>query len=187
MSAAPLDLDKSGMPWDARIHQKGKSTKKDGTWKLQKGIDATLVANVTQELHALMINSTAGGPPSVPTIPSAPPPPVPLPPPGATPPPPVHDDAGIPHSVAGAAPVSVPQPANVGMPNASNPVMVPGVGFRELVAKISAARNASPPRLTADQITSILQQAGAPSLQLLGSMSHLVPMVDALVDAALLA
>lgn len=56
-SIAPLpvnvvveDYDSSGVPFDTRIHQKLKTRKKDGTWKLQKGIAETLVSNVMQEL-----------------------------------------------------------------------------------------------------------------------------------------
>jgi len=172
------------------------SKKQDGTWKLQKGIDVALVTAVTQELHARMINSTAAGPPQhasappAPTNVSIPPPPplppgaqipVPLPPPGATPPPPVYDAAGN-----LSAPVPVPQSVDVGVRDAAQPGMVQPVGspFRDLIAKITAARNAG--KLTADEVTSLVMQAGAPSLQLLGSMSHLVPVVDSYIDAVLI-
>lgn len=188
-ASAPVVLDSSGMPWDARIHQKAKSTKKDGTWKLQKGIDPAMCAAVVQELHARMINSTAAGPPGgAPAplpVPPPPPPvahaPVPLPPPGATPPPPVYDDAGnLP------ATLPVPPAPHVGLPNAANPVVVPGLdSFRALIQKITAARNAVPPRLSAEEVTHAVTSAGAPSLQLLNSMSHLVPVVDSYIDMLL--
>ena len=46
--------DSAGLPWDARIHNKSKTTKKDGTWKLAKGIEEKLgapaVAAIVQEL-----------------------------------------------------------------------------------------------------------------------------------------
>lgn len=212
--------DSSGMPWDARIHQKGHGVKKDKTWKLQKGIDPAVVAAVTQELAA----QGRVRQPAAPTAPSAPPafgqqqlppaagvpaatfPPQTPPAPeaqaqgytaGSLPlPPPVPQTgteaqggqaqggqvAPLPPPVSVHAAVPVPAAPVVGVPNAPNAGVVQ-VGFREVVAKISAARNAG--KLSAEQVTAIVQQAGAPSLQMLANMAHLVPTVDALVDAAL--
>lgn len=55
------EVDRSGLPWDERIHQKGKSQKRDGTWKLKKGVDPTLAAQVVQELSARRVAPHAGG------------------------------------------------------------------------------------------------------------------------------
>jgi hypothetical protein len=184
-TGTPDELDKSGMPWDARIHQKTKGTKKDGTWKIQKGIDSAIVSAVTQELHARMINSTAAGPPAA-AAPPAPSAPIPIPPPGAVPP--SANATVIP--VVPPAPVHVPQATDVGMPDANGQGVVPaGVSFRDLVTKITLARNAPAPgvapKLTGDQVNSIIQAAGAPSLQALGSMLHLIPAVDLAIDLAI--
>lgn len=51
-SAAAIEYDASGLPWDARIHNKGRTKKKDGTWKLQKGLDPIFAQQVVQELIA---------------------------------------------------------------------------------------------------------------------------------------
>jgi hypothetical protein len=43
-------VDKSGMPWDERIHASTKTTKQDGTWKLKRGVDPSEVKKVEAEL-----------------------------------------------------------------------------------------------------------------------------------------
>lgn len=65
--AAPAEYDSAGLPWDARIHQKGKSKKKDGTWKLQKGLDPTFAQAVVTELA-----TKRRAVPTAPTVPAAP-------------------------------------------------------------------------------------------------------------------
>lgn len=209
------------MPWDARIHQSGKGKKKDGTWKLKKGIDPTIVAQITQELHAAGRVRSPGAAPTAPSVPPAPevpaapsfqapqiqaaaqapytatpqaqdpyaqaaaqngqaaiPPPPPVAPQGSEgaqiPPPPVS---------LSAAPVPVPPTANVGMPDAGNSGMVQTVNFRSLVAKITKARTEN--KLTAEEVSSIVQSSGAPNLQMLANMAHLVPVVDSMIDATL--
>lgn len=47
------ELDDAGYPWDKRIHSSMKNKLvKDGTWKLIRGVDPTLVANVRAEYDA---------------------------------------------------------------------------------------------------------------------------------------
>lgn len=46
------DLDSAGMPWDERIHTKQRTTIKDGTWKLTRGVDPELVKRVRAEYAA---------------------------------------------------------------------------------------------------------------------------------------
>lgn len=92
VSAEPPVYDKSGMPWDERIHQRGKNTKKDGTWKLRKLVGATteqiaafdlLVQQVVQEHAHAKLQSTASANTAklvaehYPTTTMAPPPPPP--------------------------------------------------------------------------------------------------------------
>lgn len=68
------------IPWDARIHSKGKTTlaKKPHGWKLKRNLDPTFVAQVEAELAAAMAVSSpnAGAPgagdPSAPAAPPAP-------------------------------------------------------------------------------------------------------------------
>ena len=45
-------LDSEGLPWDTRIHSMGKTFLiKDGTWKLARGVDSLLVAQIKTELR----------------------------------------------------------------------------------------------------------------------------------------
>lgn len=231
MTGGIFELDSAGMPWDARIHQKLKSKKKDGTWKLQKGIADNIVAAVTQEIHVYLlthpelrapqtsVTAGAAAPVSLPPVPigiqapAAPPAPQNYEFQGQIQAPPVREEThaeaaqrawadhqkrqtegqipvpAIPQPVPQAS-VSLPPPvplspaANVGVPNSGQPgVLSPPEAYRALVSKIAVARNSG--RITAEQVTSIVMQAGVTNLQLLGSMLHLVPNVDALVDAVL--
>lgn len=188
LAGVPDEHDSAGIPWDARIHQKGKSKKKDKTWKLQKGIAETTVAAVIQELAAQgRVRAAAGEVPAPPSFPgSVPVPPVggsmPAPlPPGAVPAPGVATDGGIPApslTFPGST-VPVPPAPVLGVP-ASGVVQV---GFRELVAKISAARNAN--RITAEEVNQCVAAAGVANLQALSALAHKVPEVDANVDMIL--
>lgn len=51
-----VELDSAGLPYDARIHTKGKNkiTKKDGKWKYARNIDPKLIKTVEAELRAAM-------------------------------------------------------------------------------------------------------------------------------------
>lgn len=197
-AAGPDELDSAGVPWDARIHQKAKSKKKDNTWKLQKGIAETTVAAVMQELSAQgRIRAPGEGVPAAPSFPgSVPVPAVPsvpaasgLPAPGGAtvPVPPVATNGGIPApsvTFPGTGPaVPLPPSSVLGVPNTDNAGVVPQIGFRELVAKITAARGQN--RVTAEEVSGLVAQAGAPNLQTLGAMAHLVPVVDQLLDVLL--
>ena len=111
-AAAPPDLDSTGLPYDARIHNKSRTKKQDGTWKLAKGIDPALAAGITAELRAQFPA------PPVPVAPDVPPPPPPPAPPVVPPAPPAPP-------AAPAAPVS------------SGPVT-----FRDVLAKVTAGQAA---------------------------------------------
>ena len=170
----PLEYDTAGMPWDARIHQKGKSRKKDGTWKLQKGIDTNLVQSVTVELAKARI--VAAAPPGIAgalaataTV-------------AAPPPPPASVDAPAPAAVAAAGtPVPPPPPpAAVAVPTAPTP----GAEWRELMTKIIKATTDK--KLTSTDVLQIVQGRGAPNLQSVATMPHLIADISADVDAALI-
>lgn len=78
-------FDKTGLPWDERIHSSTKGTNQDGTFKKRRGVDDATVAAVERELRIAQ-----GGPQEV--APAAPPPPAPVA--AAAPPPPPPADAG---------------------------------------------------------------------------------------------
>ena len=65
-------LDKTGLPWDTRIHSGNKTINADGTWKKRKGVSDTIVDAVTAELRAT-VDTVAPAPVVVP------PPPAPAP------------------------------------------------------------------------------------------------------------
>lgn len=51
----PADVDKHGLPWDARIHSGTKAVNADGSWRQRRGLnDPELVKRVEAELRALM-------------------------------------------------------------------------------------------------------------------------------------
>jgi len=166
------EYDDSGIPFDARIHQKSKNKKKDGTWKIQKGINEAVVTAVMQELAPRIRKVTV---PVVPVVPV----------PGVPTAPPVPNPADLfghaPLPAGAAAPVSpsvpsVPEANTAQAPAALDP-------FRALVRKITGARSAN--RISPDEVNQCVAQGGAPSLQVLGNMPHLVPNVEAAIDLIL--
>jgi len=83
--ATPPQVDSAGMPWDERIHASTKTFVQNGTWKMKRGVDATVVASVTAEL---MGNEPTLPTPSNETIVTPPVAPItdaPVPPPVAAP------------------------------------------------------------------------------------------------------
>ena len=52
--ASGVEIDKHGLPWDARIHAGTKRKNADGSWTAKRGIDATLVTAVEAELRQVM-------------------------------------------------------------------------------------------------------------------------------------
>lgn len=167
------EYDDHGVPYDARIHQKGKSKKKDGSWKLQKGIADAIVTAVMQELAPRIRK---------PTAPSAPPaPPADAPPAGfGTTPLPVGASAApvslppVP-PIPGQAPVAPPPPQETVAPDADP--------FRALVSKISQARGTN--KISAEEVAQCCAQAGAPNVQTLKAMPHLIPVVESFIDSIL--
>jgi hypothetical protein len=74
-------LDKSGLPWDERIHASSRAKNADSTWRKKRGIDDGTVALVEAELKALMALPGAAQPAAIPappaTVATIPAPPVP--------------------------------------------------------------------------------------------------------------
>ena len=56
------DLDANGLPWDSRIHSRGKSKNADGTWRYMRGIQDVVVQKVESELRQAL------GAPPAPTV-----------------------------------------------------------------------------------------------------------------------
>jgi len=174
----PVDeYDSSGVPFDGRIHQKKKGQKKDGTWKLQKGIADALVSTVMQEL-APRIRKTPAAPPAqqnqlvtgepnpMHAVPAGALAPVSLPP---VPPLPGQAQVGL-----------VPPPP----PPAEAETVAPQADpFRALVKKVTEARTAK--RITAEEVIACAAAAGVPGLQALMAMPHLIGTVEANIDALL--
>jgi hypothetical protein len=198
VSAAPPAgdvYDRAGVPWDARIHQEKRGQKKDGTWKLKKGVDDAIVSVVMQEL-APRIRAAQ---PAAPTTPAAPPAPPAEPDPatlfGHTPLP--AGASAAPVSLPPIPPVTVTQtPAAPPAPTTQTPAAPPAPPaetvapqadpFRALVRKVTEARNTKPaPRISAEEVTQCCAAAGVPGLQALNAMPHLIATVEANIDALL--
>jgi len=73
---AGAEVDKHGLPWDARIHASSKVKVADGAWRVRKNLDGATKAAVEAELRQLMALNTAAAPqaPSAPTAPGIVPP-----------------------------------------------------------------------------------------------------------------
>lgn len=173
-SAAPpaTEYDRSGVPFDARIHQKSRNQKKDGTWKIQKGLDENIVTAVMSEL-APFIRRTPEAPTSTAPAPGASAP-VALP---QAPPAPLAPPA--PPAPPGSAPIAPPPPqAAQQAPEAQG-----ADPFRSLINKIAAARKEG--RLTAEEVTAAHASVGVPALQLLKAMPHKIEEVESLIDSIL--
>lgn len=176
VASVPVEVDAAGMPWDERIHQKGKSKKKDLTWKLKKGVDTALVQSVTAELAARRAAAPA---PTAGSLPAAPPATgsnsVPVPPVSNVPAPP---GVPAPNGVGGAVPVP-PAPA-VGGVGASDSL----TPYRKLIDKITDLTKAG--KLTPAKVNEICTSHGSPSLMQLKNFEALIPAVDKDIDAAAL-
>ena len=87
--AVGVQLDKAGLPWDARIHAKTMTMNADGTWRRFRGVQDALVVEVEASLRASMAATVSGAqaalaampaPPTGAALPPAAPPAPPAPP-----------------------------------------------------------------------------------------------------------
>lgn len=109
--------DKTGLPWDARIHSGNKTINADGTWKKRKGVSDAIVDAVTAELRATCGMATGTGAASAPTGTIIP----------------VADIAQLTNqAIAPPAPVAVPVPAVIAAPA---PVSTPYTQLCDFLAK----------------------------------------------------
>jgi hypothetical protein len=192
--SVPDEFDSSGVPFDARIHQKTKGKKKDQTWKLQKGIADELVSAVMQELAprirkpgvSAFVKDFVDAPPLEVVSPALAPPPMPsfgAPLPAGVEVPPVggHYINGVLQTPGAVAPVAPPAPAAPVAPAApSAPALDP---FRALVRKITDAKAAG--RISVEEVSQCVANAGVPSLNLLNNMPHLISVVESNIDTVL--
>lgn len=146
-------LDKSGLPWDARIHASSKTMNADGTWRLRRGADKAEVDRVTAELQKLMAipAPAASGPQLVPA-------------------PPIQ----IPPAVVNTAIAPIPPPPAADA--TSNRQQ-----FVDLIGRASKAVGEG--KVSQDQINVCLRGLGLENLPSLGIRLDLVPAACQLIDA----
>lgn len=156
------ELDKTGLPWDARIHAETKSKNKDGTWRSKRNMDKDFMATIEAQLRQAMGAPAA---PAVATVASNPavtaapvvapivPPAPPAPPQSSTPP------AMPGPSVAAAAPTT-------------------GETFAEFMARLAPQFAADALGMTT-RMSAALQQHGLSAIGQLSARPDLIPAVSA--------
>lgn len=151
------NLDKNGLPWDERIHAGSRVKVADGSWRIKRGVDAALVAQVESELKALM---AVPGPVAVLAAPPTPPAPFAV-------------------TVAGVSP-ELPTAIAV-VPPPPPPTADSKTAFIAMLKKATNAIQSG--KLTQEQLVSAVISQGVPSIALLGNRLDLVPAVSATIDA----
>ena len=170
-SAAGVDLDAKGLPWDNRIHAESKGKIADGTWRKKRNLDPTLLASVETELRQLM-----GAPGVAPLAPSTAP---------IAPTPPLAPAAPV---TANLPTASVSQPVAAPLPPAAPQAPVVGDArgmFVALVGRASAAIQGQ--KVTQAEVNQCCVDAGVPALPLLANRLDLVAQVAANIDALIAA
>lgn len=184
-SAAGVDLDAKGLPWDSRIHAESKGKIADGTWRKKRNLDPAMLAQVEAELRQVM---------------------------GATGDPLVHSTAPIATTQAHAtvAQVIANSPtASVSQPAVAPPAPAPVAGaaptmpaapnvapagevpqdarqqFVGLVGRASAAIQAG--KVSQAEVSQICADSGIPALPLLANRLDLVATVASRIDALIAA
>jgi hypothetical protein len=160
-------LDKSGLPWDERIHAGSKTTTADELWRKKRGVADTLVTTVEAELRALM-NIPAPAAPAIST------------PRMSKAVDPLDCSAWVPPAVPAApaaAIIAAPPP-----PPAA-PIVDDRQAFVNLIGKASAAIQGQ--KLTQEELNAACIAVGVPSLPLLANRLDLVPQVEALINSTI--
>lgn len=165
-SAAGVDLDANGLPWDGRIHADSKSKIADGTWRKKRNLDPATLAQVEAELRQVM---GATGAPLAPTVAPS----VPTPPPAPVAP----VTANLP--TASASPVVAPPPPASEVPQDARQQFV------GLVGRASAAIQAG--KVSQAEVNQICADSGIPALPLLANRLDLVATVASRIDALIAA
>lgn len=161
-SPAPADnerLDKSGLPWDERIHASTRTKNADGQWKRKRGIDEATVTQVEAELRQLM------------AIPS----PAPL---TVTE---VPQPAPSQETPAASAPGPVLVPAPPAPAPAANPAQSDFIALVQRCTQLVATG-----KLKQEELTAAVNGVGVPALPMLASRPDLIPQVSAAIDATII-
>lgn len=189
-SPAGVEVDKDGLPWDARIHSGSKAINADGTWRKRKGLnDDALVARVQAELRAVMAVPPAipasspaleqpqyqilSETPEMAVVPFATTPPA-MPPIPEAPAAPFVPPAPLPAAVFTPPP---PPPAPVATQPAADPTTMP-----ELMPRVTGAmaEGKIPPTAMLDACKAV----GLPDLPSLAHRPDLIPQVWATLKAS---
>ncbi len=164
-SANPVLVDKTGLPWDGRIHASTKTQTVDSCWKKKKGVDAGLVTQVEAELRQVMSAS-----PNVQ--------PAPLVAPVTTQiPGPVYSGANVPAQQMQQPVVPLNNQAPVVNGAIASTTVDPNIAkatWSALVTRISAAQAAG--KLTIPELNTIGAKYGLPSFM---SVSNRLDLIDA--------
>lgn len=175
---ANVQLDKSGLPWDERIHSETPTiNKSDGLWRMKRGIGdkRELVEAVEAELRAnYPAPSTA---PPAPVIP--PPPSVTLPPPVIPPPPAV---VAAPNAPAPTVMVPPPPPVTAGVSASDGQGSVDA--FRALMKRVDG-HTGPEGRLRREIMVPIYEELGLKSLTDFHKHRDKIPALLQKIDALL--
>lgn len=158
-AVSAAEVDKAGVPWDARIHSSVKGKKQDGTWKLMRGVDKSLV---TMVLHEITPKPHVAGGVIVPVgtaAPVAPPVAPPLVPTAPVPAVPVAPATGVVPAGDTAAPMNAVQQ------------------FQTFMQQVTAAQAAG--TFTHTAVLEAVKAEGIPQLQLLIMSPEKIPAVKA--------
>lgn len=172
---ATVELDKAGIPWDARIHQSNRNKKTDGTWMLKRGLDKAIAEAVLAELTAAKLATLppvapAAGPVSLPPAPTG----LPLPPPPVGPATGPVVSGTLPPPPAGASLPAVPN----GLPAIISPAsLTPVQRFSAMMVKINAARASG--QIDQTMIDEAHRALDLPQLQLAITQPDKIPLIEA--------
>ena len=185
--APGVELDARGLPWDARIHSRTRSKLANGNWKTARGVEPALVAQVENELRALMAipspNGAGAADTATPTSTAT----TAVPLPAAVPVPPAVEVPAPPAPLPPAAPASAPPatPATPAAPPSTAPTASPSNPFPAFMLKVAGDLGAN--RITQAQVLAIANSFGVQTLPLLGTRPDLIPQVEAAINAQIAA
>lgn len=187
-----VEVDKSGLPWDGRIHS-GPADKKpknaDGTWRKKRGATDDEVAAVEAELRAALNAPAPAAIPAPPVaaVPVAEVPAVPVPLAPAVPVAPVAAAAPVPAAPPSTPAPAAPVPTPPAAATASGPAVAataneaPATTFAELMRKVTTRQAAGV--LTVEGTAEISSALGITGVRDLLARPDLVPSFDALLPA----
>lgn len=155
VSVGSVDLDKDGLPWDARIHSSNKAKVADGSWRKKRGLDPAILVTVEAELKQIMGVPYSATQPNHVSI---------------------QENGDSPETVFKVAPPPPPPPAEI----TSKPVDE-RQQFVALVGRTTAA--ISQKKVTQEEVVACCAQFGIPSLPLLINRPDLIAQVAASIDA----